>query len=52
MKGKGVKAGEPLFYINDRTYKAKVEKAKAKLKRDEAQALKAESDLKRNRTFI
>lgn len=46
-EGKGVKAGEPLFYINDRTYKAKVEKAKAKLKRDEAQALKAESDLKR-----
>lgn len=46
-EGKEVKAGEPLFYINDRTYKAKVEKAKAKLKRDEAQALKAESDLKR-----
>ncbi len=46
-EGKEVKAGEPLFYINDKTYKAKVEKAKAKLKRDEAQALKAESDLKR-----
>lgn len=46
-EGKEVKAGEPLFYINNRPYKARVEKAKAKLKRDEAQELKAESDLKR-----
>ena len=46
-EGKKVKAGEPLFYINNRPYKARVEKAKAQLKRDEAQVLKAESDLKR-----
>ena len=46
-EGKKVKAGEPLFYINNRPYKARVEKAKAQLKRDEAQELKAESDLKR-----
>lgn len=46
-EGKGVKAGEPLFYINDKSYKARVEKAKAQLKRDEAKELKAESDLKR-----
>lgn len=46
-EGKEVKAGEPLFYINNKPYKARVEKAKAQLKRDEAQELKAESDLKR-----
>ena len=46
-EGKEVKANEPLFYINNKTYKAKVEKAKAQLKRDEAKELKAESDLKR-----
>lgn len=46
-EGKEVKANEPLFYINDKLYKARVEKAKAQLKRDEAQELKAESDLKR-----
>ena len=46
-EGKEVKAGEPLFYINNKPYKAKVEKAKAQLKRDEAKELKAESDLKR-----
>jgi len=46
-EGKKVRAGEPLFYINNKPYKARVEKAKAQLKRDEAQELKAESDLKR-----
>lgn len=46
-EGKEVKVNEPLFYINDKPYKARVEKAKAQLKRDEAQELKAESDLKR-----
>ncbi|MDR2948862.1 MAG: efflux RND transporter periplasmic adaptor subunit [Prevotella sp.] len=46
-EGKEVKAGEPLFYINNKPYKARVEKAKAQLKRDEAKELKAESDLKR-----
>lgn len=46
-EGKEVKAGEALFYINNKTYKAKVEKAKAQLERDKAKELKAESDLKR-----
>ncbi|MBK5722664.1 efflux RND transporter periplasmic adaptor subunit [Dysgonomonas sp. Marseille-P4677] len=46
-EGKKVSANEPLFYISDRLYKAKVEKAEAKLKRDEAQAQKAEGDLAR-----
>ncbi|NDV78240.1 efflux RND transporter periplasmic adaptor subunit [Dysgonomonas sp. 511] len=45
--GKKITAGEPLFYINNATYKAKVEKAKAQLKKDEAQLLKSESDLER-----
>lgn len=46
-EGKKVKAGEPLFYINNKQYLAKVEKAKAQLKKSEAQELKAESDLER-----
>ncbi|MBB4035547.1 membrane fusion protein (multidrug efflux system) [Dysgonomonas hofstadii] len=46
-EGKEVRAGEALFYINNKPYKARVEKAKAQLKRDEAQELKAESDLAR-----
>jgi membrane fusion protein (multidrug efflux system) len=46
-EGKEVKVNEPLFYINDKPYKARVEKAKAQLKRDEAQELKAGSDLRR-----
>lgn len=48
-EGKEVKAGEPLFYINNAPYKAKVEKAKAQLKKDEAMAAKAERDEKRLR---
>ncbi|MDL2214853.1 efflux RND transporter periplasmic adaptor subunit [Dysgonomonas sp. OttesenSCG-928-M03] len=48
-EGKRVKAGEPLFYINNATYKAKVEKAKAQLKKDEAQAAKAKRDVERLR---
>jgi membrane fusion protein (multidrug efflux system) len=46
-EGKEVKAGEALFYINDKPYKARVEKVKAQLERDKAKELKAESDLKR-----
>lgn len=46
-EGKEVTEGEPLFYINNRQYKARVEKAKAQLKRDEAQLSKAKSDLER-----
>lgn len=48
-EGKRIEAGEPLFYINNATYKAKVEKAKAQLKKDEAQAAKAERDVERLR---
>ncbi|MDR2040169.1 MAG: efflux RND transporter periplasmic adaptor subunit [Bacteroidales bacterium] len=46
-EGKRVESGEPLFYINAEVYKAKVEKARAQLKKDEAQAAKAERDLHR-----
>lgn len=45
--GKKISVGEPLFYINNAPYKARVEKAKAQLKRDEAQELKAQRDLER-----
>ena len=46
-EGKKVKAGEPLFYINDRKYKAQADKAKAQLAKDEAQEAKAKRDLER-----
>lgn len=48
-EGKKVHAGEPLFYINDKQYRAQVEKAKAKLAKDEAQEAKAKRDLDRIR---
>lgn len=48
-EGKRIEAGEPLFYINNATYKARVEKAKAQLKKDEAQAAKAQRDFERIR---
>lgn len=48
-EGKKVEANEPLFYINNAPYKARVEKAKAQLKKDEAQAAKAERDVERLR---
>lgn len=48
-EGKKVEKNEPLFYINDKLYKAKVEKAKAQLKRDEAQEAKAKRDMERLR---
>lgn len=46
-EGKYVKQGEPLFLINAAPYKARVEKAKAQLKKDEAQAAKAKRDVER-----
>lgn len=48
-EGKKVKHGDPLFVINSSLYKARVEKAKAQLKRDEAQAAKAKRDVERLR---
>ena len=48
-EGRYVKKGEPLFIINQGQYKARVEKAKAQLKRDEALAAKASRDVKRLR---
>lgn len=48
-EGKKVSAGEPLFYINNAPYKARVEKAKAQLKKDEAQAAKSQRDVERLR---
>lgn len=48
-EGKRIEAGEPLFYINNATYKAKLEKARAQLKKDEAQAAKSQRDVERLR---
>lgn len=48
-EGKKVRAGEPLFYINNAPYKARVEKAKAQLKKDEAMAAKSIRDEERLR---
>lgn len=48
-EGKRIEKGEPLFYINSTTYKAKVERAKAQLKKDEAMAAKAGRDEQRLR---
>lgn len=48
-EGKKVTAGEPLFYINNVPYKARVEKAKAQLKKDEAMSAKAKRDEERLR---
>ena len=49
VEGKEVKQNEPLFIINSALYKAKVEKAKAQLKKNEAQAAKARRDVERLR---
>lgn len=46
-EGKKVNVGEPLFFINDRLYKAKVDKAKAQLEKDKAQLSKTDRDLAR-----
>jgi len=48
-EGKRVQRNEPLFMINSAPYKARVEKAKAQLKRDEAQAAKSKRDVERLR---
>lgn len=49
QEGKRVERNEPLFMINPAPYKARVEKAKAQLKRDEAQAAKSKRDVERLR---
>lgn len=46
-EGKYISQNEALFYINDTQYKAKLEKAKAQLKKDEALESKAKRDLER-----
>lgn len=48
-EGKYVEKGEPLFVINQAQYKARLEKAKAQLKKDEALAAKASRDVERLR---
>ncbi|MDR0364817.1 MAG: efflux RND transporter periplasmic adaptor subunit [Bacteroidales bacterium] len=48
-EGKKVEVNDPLFYINNQLYKARVEKARAQLLKDEAQAAKAERDVERLR---
>jgi len=46
-EGKRVKQNDPLFIINAAPYRARVEKAKAQLKKDQAQAAKAKRDVER-----
>ncbi|MDL2208765.1 efflux RND transporter periplasmic adaptor subunit [Parabacteroides sp. OttesenSCG-928-O15] len=46
-EGKRVTQNAPLFLINSAPYRARVEKAKAQLKKDEAQASKARRDVER-----
>lgn len=48
-EGTYVKRGQVLFVINQDQYKAKADKARAQLKKDEATARKAERDLERIR---
>lgn len=48
-EGTYVRKNQLLFVINRDQYKAQVDKARAQLKKDEAQALKAERDLERIR---
>ncbi len=48
-EGTWVKKDQVLFIINQDIYKARVDKAKAQLNKDRAQALKAERDLERIR---
>ncbi|MDL2222129.1 efflux RND transporter periplasmic adaptor subunit [Parabacteroides sp. OttesenSCG-928-N08] len=47
VEGKQVKQHDPLFIINAAPYKARVEKARAQLKKDEAQAAKTARDVER-----
>lgn len=46
-EGKRVEAHQPLFVINPAQYKARVDKARAQLKKDKAQTAKAERDVQR-----
>ena len=48
-EGSQVSKGQVLFVINPDTYKARVDKARAQLKKDEAQAQKTRRDLERIR---
>lgn len=48
-EGTQVKKNQVLFIINPDQYKAKADKARAQLKKDEAQAMKAQRDLERIR---
>lgn len=45
--GQDVKRGTPLFVIDQRTYQASLQEAQARLQKDQAQAAKAEDDLRR-----
>ena len=51
-EGTYVNKNQVLFVINQDQYRAKADKARAQLKKDEAQALKAERDLKRIRPLF
>lgn len=45
--GQDVQKGTPLFVIDQRTYQASLQEAQARLQKDQAQAAKAEDDLRR-----
>jgi multidrug efflux system membrane fusion protein len=45
--GQDVVKGSPLFLLDQRTYQASLQEAQARLQKDQAQASKAEDDLKR-----
>ena len=51
-EGTYVNRGQVLFVINQDLYRAKADKARAQLNKDEAQALKAERDLERIRPLV
>ena len=50
-EGQDVKAGDPLFQIDPRPFKAALEQAQAAKERNEAQLVSAELDLHRDRTL-
>jgi len=50
--GQDVVEGQPLFIIDQRTYQASLHQAQAQLQKDQAQAAKAEDDMRRFQTLF
>lgn len=51
-EGDDVKAGQPLFYVDPRPYRAALQQAEANLARDRAQAVNSERDAQRYRALV